>query len=165
MVCAPVHLAGKLSQQLQVVRGHHHQCAGFTDAVQKFCNGMSGFRIQVSGRLIRKDYLRRVEHCTRNHNALLLTTRQFIRQLYPLLLIPTRFNTSSILSLISPLLFQPVARRTNSRLSYTVRSVSNWKSWNTIPSLRRNCGMCLRLIWSMSYPNTSASPDAISSSP
>ena len=83
MVCAPVHLAGKLSQQLQVVRGHHHQCAGFTDAVQKFCNGMSGFRIQVSGRLIRKDYLRRVEHCTRNHNALLLTTRQFIGQLIP----------------------------------------------------------------------------------
>ena len=33
--------------------------------------------------------------------------------------------------------FQPVAFRTKERLSSTLRSISNWKSWKTTPILRR----------------------------
>ena len=35
----------------------------------------------------------------------------------------------------------PVAFRTKARLSYTLLSVSNLKSWNTTPNLRRSRGI------------------------
>ena len=47
--------------------------------------------------------------------------------------------------------FHPVQRNTKSRLSCMLRSVSSWKSWNTIPMLRRSfCNLRL-LMFDISY--------------
>ena len=77
-------------------------------------------------------------------------------------------NTSSMRRAIFFLSVQPVACNTNPKFFATVRSCSNWKSWNIMPICLRRAGMWLRFMSSTDTPNTSAfsaSSQSISSSP
>jgi len=58
--------------------------------MQQLYNGFSGLYIEVSGRFVRQDNLRRVEHGTRYHDALLLTARKLVWQFIALVLHPDK---------------------------------------------------------------------------
>ncbi|EDM38689.1 hypothetical protein PBAL39_21490 [Pedobacter sp. BAL39] len=78
---------------------------------------------------------------------------------------PTFSRTSLMRSVIRAASFHPVALSTNSRFFSTVRSPSNWKSWNTMPSFLRRKGMSLSAIFFRLKPATRPSPLPIFRSP
>ena len=86
-------------------------------SISRFPVGSSA--MMISG-LLRMALAMTIRCCSPHDNSLGI--------LYPLLLIPTNSRTSCIRLRMSVLFFHPVAWSTNSRFSYTERSVNSWKS-------------------------------------
>ena len=77
---APLHLI----DEARLMGGHHHGGAARVDAGEQL-HDVDGCRgVEVSGRLVGQEHLGTVDQCTGDRDALLLTTRQLVRQ--PLLL-------------------------------------------------------------------------------
>ena len=94
-----------------------------------------GFR-----RFVRQDNLRRVEHGTRYHDALLLTARKLVWQFIALILHPDKVEYFAMRSLI--FLFILPSGGTKHKLQIIVHRTigEQLEILKTMPSLRRNCG-------------------------
>ncbi len=135
---ASKHPAGEGAGKRQVVCGYDYRCARVGNLMQVGHNLRAGVGVEVSCWLVGDDKPRIIEQSSGYGNALLFAATELVGHLEGLGLhaYPAQHLVDAGIALI--LSRQPVAASTKSRLSHAVRSVSNWKSWKTMPMrLRR----------------------------